>query len=76
MILLLKMVVSMFCPKSRGCFLIGDVSSEVGAGVWAFRTGIVLSTWQVRCPESPVCSFIKAESCEDNEITRGKHPSV
>lgn len=37
MIVLLKMVVSMLCPKSRGCFLIGDVSSEAGAGVWALE---------------------------------------
>jgi len=70
------MAVSMFCPKSRGYFLISDVRSEVGAGVWASvrELGYFLALGKlVRCPESPVCSFIKVESCEDNEITHGKH---
>ena len=37
MILLLKLAMSIFFPKSRGCPLIGDVSSQVETRKWALE---------------------------------------
>lgn len=36
-ILLLKFIVHMFFPKSGGCLFFGDVSSQVGARMWALE---------------------------------------